>query len=281
LDRVNACKILGLSEGFSREELQHAFIEKTKNAHKNGDSKDLQLELNVARDVLTEEMNSGTALVPTLTRELVKIVAQQELVSKRQEAKDEFFESLGIAKNRVVTRLYGNRDMAGLFSAFSAGAIFLKNDIAEVTAAFPAVTGGFLVLTSAVFAVFAFMAHRSAKRLEDRTAELNKILTRQRSIERVLSGVFGGLETLEEARFEEGIVQAIEDETGLRHQSQRLNSTSRVLDIYRDFGLLPTRFNRLIGHGFIEDYIDFLIKSEFVATINDSELGLVFTKKKT
>lgn len=280
MDSNSARKILGLAEGFTLEELQGAYMAKTKTAHKNGQSDDLQQEFNVARDVLSEEIESSRVLVPLLTRELVKISEQQELVSKRREAKEELFDSMSLIKNRVISRLNAHRDFASLFSAISAGATFLKDDIAQITAIFPAFTGGALVFVSATFAFFAFMAHRSAKRVEAQTAELNKILTRQRSIDRVLDAVFSADGVLGERQFEQRLIEIMQGETGLRHLPDRSDLKVRVSNVYRDIGLLPQRLDRLMSEGFIEDYVDFLIKSEFVTTTKSAEQGFLFSRNK-
>lgn len=278
MDRDQARKTLGLQPDFSREDVQRAYLDSTKKAHKNGSSDNEQQRLNIARDTLNEELDASQALVPVLARELAKLNTGQELSLRRQEARQDLSDSIQTAEIKAINRLHGNRDLAGIFAALSGALGFFRQNIEEITetVVISPMMSSMLLLVSATLTVFAFLANRSAKRVSERTKELNRVLTRQRTVERILARAFAQSDTLGEHQFEEQVVEAIKEETGLSKRDRRSEATQILLLPYEQLGLIP----REIGLGFYDDYIDFLIKSDYVDTHGASGNNLIFTRKK-
>lgn len=277
MDREEAREALGLDEVFTRDEVKAAYLEKTKAAHKRGQSEERQQALNVARDTLNEELDLAGAITPMLTRELVRMSTQQELTSKRQSARDDLTASIEIAKVRVVNRLHSNRDITVILSALAGGAAFLRQNIAEITQVpiSPWMSSG-LLLTSAYLAILAFMANHAAKRAEERTIELNKVLTKQRTIDRILHHTFSESDSLSEGSFETRVIESIEMETGAR-QSRSLWERRDPLEVYRQ--MMPFA-SQEVCHKVFDDYVDFLITSDYVTTHGTSGHNLIITRKK-
>ncbi|MEQ1726108.1 MAG: hypothetical protein ABL882_09310 [Sphingopyxis sp.] len=277
MENEEARRVLGLEEVFTREELKAAYLKKTKAAHTRGQTEDKQQALNVARDTLTEELNSAGAIAPILTRELVRITTQQELTSTRRSAKDDLAASMEIAKVRKVNRLHTNRDVAGILAALAGGAGFLRENIAEIlqVSISPWMSSA-LLLTSAYLAVMAFISSHAAKRVEERTIELNKVLTRQRTIDRILAHTFAESDSLSEGSFEAKVIEGIEIQTGVR-QSQDKWDHERSPAIFRQ--IMPFGI-RGVGNEVFEDYVEFLISSSYVTTYGTSGRNLTITKKK-
>lgn len=279
MDREQALELLGLQQDFSREDVQRAYLESTKRAHKNGSSSDEQQRLNIARDTLNDDLDASQALVPILARELAKLNTGQELSLRRQEARQDLSDSIQIAESKAVNRLHSNRDLAGIFAALSGALGFFRQNIEEITQTVvisPTMSGA-LLLASATLTVFAFLANRSAKRVSERTKELNRVLTRQRTIERILARAFARSDSLGERQFEEQVIEAIQEETGFGENSRRSEAISILLRPYEQLGLIPQRG---IGRGFYDDYIDFLIKSDYVVTHGASGNNLIFQRQK-
>lgn len=268
MNRDEALEVLGLGQAFTPDDIKSAYLEKTKSAHKCGKSEEMQQALNVARDVLIGELSTATALVPTLTRELAKIGTQQELIAKRQSAKDDLTESIAAESRKTKGRLHSTRDISGILAALAGGAGFLRENLAEITQVqLPASSSAFLLIACAYLMICAFIANHAAKRVEERTTELNRVLLRQRTIDRVLSHAFADSENLSEDAFEASVAEAIEIETGV---SQDLDGRHR--------NQTSTFSGRRVGHGVFEDYIDFLITSERVDTHGTSGRDLTISR---
>ena len=280
MQREQALELLDLQQGFRREDVQRVYLELTKKAHKNGSSEDEQQRLNIARDTLNDELDASQALVPVLARELARLNASQELSVRHQEARQDLSDSIQVAESRAINRLHSSRDLAGTFAALSGALGFFRQNIEEITQSVvisPTMSGALLLL-SATLAVFAFLSNRTAKRVSERTKELNRVLTRRRTIERILARAFAQSDSISERQFEEQIIEAIKEHTGFDRRGRQSESTQILLRPYEQIGLIPRRD---IGRGFYDDYIDFLIKSDYVDTHGTSGNNLIFMRKKT
>ncbi len=274
----SAKKHLKIEGEFDSEKVKAAYIDCVKEARDEEDFETSLLNLNIARDTLLGSQSSGRELVPVMVKELAAISAKQNELMQINNARDEIRETFGSVERRSVNRIKGTRDITGLLSAASAALAFGKDNLSVFL---PSLTDATLytqtlILCSATLAFFAFMANRRAGEVSSRMDELNRNLTRDRQISRLLLYVFRDNESLSEIEFETRLKNKILASPGVRNRSTELD---RVFDFYGAIGL-PAPINIHLGHDFFDDYIDYLTKSGHVNATGISGHDMTFHKVK-
>lgn len=263
---------------FDPATVKAAYFDRVKEVRDEEDFETLLLELNIARDTLLGSQGSGRELVPVLAKELASISAKQNELMQISDAKDEIKDTLGSVERRSVNRIKGTRDIAGLLSAASAALAFGKDNLSEFLPPLTDATlySQTLLMCSASLAILAFMANRRAGEMSLRMDEINRNLTRDRRISRLLLHVFRDDESLPEIEFEARLQDEIGASTAVRNSS---SLAGRVLDIYGAFGFpVPIRIH--LGRDFVDDYIDYLTKSGHVNSSGVSGHDMTFHKAK-
>lgn len=261
---------------FDPETVKAAYFDRVKEVRDEEDFETSLLELNVARDTLLGSQSAGRELVPVLAKELAVISSKQNELMQISEAKDEIRETFDLVERRSINRIKGTRDITGLLSAASAALAFGKDNISELLPSLSDATlySQTLLLCSATLALLAFMANRRAGEVSSRMDEINRNLTKDRRISRLLLHVFRDDKSLAETDFENRLQAEISILTGERN---RLSALGRVLDIYGAIGLpVPIRLH--LGRDFVDDYIDYLIKSGHVNATGVSGHDMKFHK---
>lgn len=264
---------------FDPETVKTAYIDRVKGVRDEVDFETSLLDLNVARDTLLGNLRGSRELVPVLAKELATISAKQNELMQINDAKDEIREVFGSVERRSINRIKGTRDFTGLLSAASAALAFGKDNLTDLLPSLTDATlySQTLLLCSATFACLAFMANRRAGEVSSRMDEINRNLTRDRQTSRLLLHVFRDEESLGEIEFEDRLQDAISASTGGRSRS---STSDRILDMYGAFGLpVPIRIH--LGRDFVDDYIDYLIKSGHVQATGVSGKDMIFHKQSS
>lgn len=260
------------------EVVQSAYTDRVKEIRGNADFDALLLELNIARDSLIAKLNNDGELVPILAKELATISAKQNELVQMNDARDEIRDTFGTIERHSISRIKGTRDLTGILSAASAALAFGKDNLSEIL---PSLTDStlysqMLLLSSAMLAFFAFTANRRSEEVSSRIDEINRSLTRDRQISRLLLHVFRDEDSLNEVEFEARLQAQINEITGTRSGS---SSMQRVLELYGTIGL-PVPIRIRLGSDFLEDYIDYLTKSGHIRTTGVSARDMAFHKAK-
>ena len=248
MNRELAISLLELADEFSKGDLQSAYLEKVKSEKGSENFEEVLKDLNVARDVLNDQFEPSNALIPIIVKEMSLINKEQRVLARRQEAREEFSDSISSIENRVVGQIKQSRDTAGLLAAGAAGTAFFRENISEVigAASISPFMSKNLLIFSAMLGVLAFFSHRRSKQVEVQISHLKRVLTRQRTIERVLSIVFLESNNLEEVQIEDKLIKAISRTTGVRPTRRHgRGNISRVLDIYASIGIPVTPHSSL------------------------------------
>lgn len=278
MDIETAKEKLRIEGQFDSETVKAAYLDRVKAVRGDGDFETLLQDLNVARDTLLMNQNGSRELVPVLARELAVISAKQNELIQVNDARDEIREAFGAIERRSISRIKGTRDLTGVLGAASAALAFGKDNLAEF---FPALADStqysqVLLLCSAFLALFAFLANRRSSEMSSRMDEIKRNLTRDRQISRLLVDVFRDDESLEEIDFVVRLEFEINDLTGGRVRSGSMN---RIFGFYETIGLLvPTRIH--LGRDFVDEYIDYLLKSGHVKATGVSGQDMIFHKVK-
>jgi hypothetical protein len=276
MDRDKAISILGLSEPFSRTDIQQSFRKRTKSAHSEGQDEEAQKKLNIARDLLSDDLDQKEKMLPSIAHDLIQLNENQQLIIKQQLATSDLRSGVKNAERRTINRIHVYRDFAGTLAACSAGVVFLKENIAEIMQ-FPVLSptaGSALLIASALCSLTAFMAHHRAKRVSQRTDELNRVLTRHRTIERILNFAFDWRDFIYHFELEERIAKAVEQETDIKleHQSSMSGERRRAID---PLGMLDQE----VKYGFLEDYVEYLLASEHIVPQRSADDELIYIRK--
>ena len=276
---VEAAKEKLMIEGeFDPATVKAAYFDRVKEVRDEDGFETSLLELNVARDTLLGNQSNSRELVPVLAKELATISAKQNELMQINDAKAEIRETFGSVERRSINRIKGTRDIAGLLSAASAALAFGKDNLSEFV---PSLTDTTLysqtaLMCSATLAFFAFMANRRVGEVSSRMDEINRNLTKDRQISRLLLHVFRDDESLTEIDFEARLQDEISTSTGVRNRS---SVPHPVFGIYEKIGLpVPIRIH--LGRDFVDDYIDYLTKTGHVNTIGVSGHDMTFHKAK-
>ena len=283
MDVEEAKRVLGLDENFTETDIQLAYIQNVRSQKDDEDFESILKQLNIARDSLTENVSFSMALVPVIAKELNLVNREQKKLALRQEAKEDFSDSVVVVEKRVVGRIRQSRDAAGLLGAASAGLAFFRENIGDIMGTDPLspFMSRYLLIASAVFGVLAFISHLHSKNVQNQLANLKKTLTRQRTIDRILDKIFAESDSLSETAFERALRSAITQTMGIRLRESKSLGTplERTLDVYAAIGF-PILPSLMLSIDFVEDYIDFLIRSDHVATHGKSGRNLLITRKK-
>ena len=201
---------------FDPETVKAAYFDRVKEVRDEEDFETSLLELNVARDTLLGSQSAGRELVPVLAKELAVISSKQNELMQISEAKDEIRETFDLVERRSINRIKGTRDITGLLSAASAALAFGKDNISELLPSLSDATlySQTLLLCSATLALLAFMANRRAGEVSSRMDEINRNLTKDRRISRLLLHVFRDDKSLAETDFENRLQAEISILTG-------------------------------------------------------------------
>ena len=194
------------------------------------------------------------------------------------DARDEIRDAFGSVERRSINRIKGTRDFTGLLSAASAALAFGKDNLSELLPSLNDITlySQTLLLCSATLAFFAFMANRRSGEVSSRMDEINRNLTRDRQVSRLLLHVFRDEQSLGEVDFENRLHERINAMTGV---GNRPSGMALVLEVYGAIGLpVPIRIH--LGHDFVDDYIDYLLKSGHVNATGVSGQNMTFHKAK-
>jgi hypothetical protein len=263
---------------FDPETVKAAYFDRVKEVRGEEDFETLLLELNVARDTLLGNHSNSRELVPVLAKELATISAKQNELMQINDAKDEIRETFGSVERRSINRIKGTRDITGLLSAASAALAFGKDNLPEFLPSLTDATlfSQTLLLWSASLAFLAFMANRRAGEVSSRMDEINRNLTRDRQISRLLLHVFRDDQSLTEIEFEARLQDEISASTGVRNRSSALD---RVLELYGSIGF-PVPIKIHFGRDFVDDYIDYLTKSGHVNATGVSGHDMTFHRAK-
>ncbi|WP_147126984.1 hypothetical protein [Shimia ponticola] len=260
------------------ETVKTAYVNRVKEVRENGDFEALLLDLNVARDTLLAHESGSRELVPALAKELAAISARQNELVEINDAKDEIRDSFSAIERRSINRIKGTRDLTGLLSAASAALAFGKENLMDLlpSVADVALYSQTLMLLSAIFAFFAFMANRRSGEVSSRMDDINRNLTRDRQISRLLLQVFRDEESLGEIEFEDRLRDTINELAGVRG---RPSGAALILEMYGAIGL-PVPIRIYLGREFVDDYIDYLLKSGHLYATGVSGTNMVFHKVK-
>lgn len=278
MDTDTAKEKLRIEGQFDPEAVKIAYINRVKEVRDDEDFEGLLLDLNVARDTLVANQSGSRDLVPALAKELATISARQTELAQISDARDEIRDSFGSIESRSINQIKGTRDLTGLLSAASAALAFSKENLSDI---FPQLTdvtlySQTLLLCSATLALFAFMASRRSGQVSSRIDEINRNLTRDRQINRLLVHVFRDEDSLEEIEFEYRLRDMIDALTGAR---SRRSEPARILEMYGAIGL-PVPIRIYLGREFVDDYIDYLLKSGHLLATGVSGRDMIFHKVK-
>lgn len=276
MDIETAKKKLKIEGQFDSSIVKSAYLERVREVRNSEDFETLLLGLNMARDALELNQNDSRDLVPFVARELAGITAKQKELSQINEARDEIRDVFGSVERRSISHIKGSRDIAGLLSAGSAALVFGKESFSEL---FPFVTdvtlyNQVLLFASAILAFLAFMANRRAKEVSALMEEINRKLTRDRQIDQLLLRVFADEESLDEEDFVFDLRFEIIASTRMAYG---WGLKGQILDALRKIGLLAPREIDL-GRDFVDDYIEYLLKSGHVKVTGISGKDMRFYK---
>jgi hypothetical protein len=267
---------LGIKDKFDTDEVRSSYIGQVKAIRDDANFEALLLELNVARDTLLENLTGSREIVPVLAKELASISAKQNQLLQINDARDEIRDTFSSVERNSIRRIRSTRDFTGILSAASAALAFGKENLSEIlpSLADSASYSQTLLLFSAMFGFFAFMANRRSGQVSARMDQINRVLTRDRQTNRLLLHVFGDEEDLEEMKFEDRLRSEINSITGAGGKPSELQ---RAIDLYGAIGLpVPLRIH--LGRDFVDDYIDYLSKSGYIKTTGVSGHNMVFHK---
>lgn len=272
-----AKKKLKIEGEFEPAIVKAAYIQRVKETRDDVDFEQSLLDLNIARDTLLEYQRGGE-VVPVLKKELATISAKQNELMKVNEARDEIRDALNSFERRSISQIKGSRDFAGLLSALYAALAFGRENISEFFPLLADTTlySQILLLSSAIFALIAFLINRRATQVSSRIDEIKRNLTRDRVISRLLTDVFYESDTLEEFYFLFGLEYEIKNLTVGKARSPFEN---RFLKLCGALGFpVPIRIN--LGRDFVEEYTDYLLKSGHVTATGVSGHDMIFHKTR-
>ncbi|MEP2735361.1 MAG: hypothetical protein ABJP34_03605 [Erythrobacter sp.] len=280
MDKETALKILSLKHYHTSDDIQENYLAKVKQAKEDANFEAILKELNVARDTLVEERTKGQEIVPYLAKEISRLNEEKNRSLKIQDARENLKECLDVCESRAIAKIHQNRDTSGFISAISAGTVFVLNNIEKIPPEYtlsPSLNL-FLVGIAAVSAGMAYLSHRRAKRASDEIKSINQALSRQRSIERILNFAFGPADTLGEIEFEERLTEALVALMGMA--PPEASSIQRIRELYATVGL-PLVVRPTVDTNFVDEYIDFMLKSGNLMTSGSSGLDLQYRKMQS
>lgn len=254
MELKQALEVLDVQVIGDLEQLHDAYTSRVRAIKDTHDFEQQLKLLNVARDTMRAEIIAGKELVPVLSKEIAKLVEKQAQDTMLAEAKEEISGSLATIKQHHVSRLHSNRDMAGIMSLMAGVAFFAKDNLVPLLPeSVPQDSINLaMVLTCALFGGVAFMFNRSASRLSLQLDEFKQSVLRYRAISRILKNVFSGQKAMRESEFLNGI-------------KSELGSLAR------------TGFVVGLKGEFIEDYVDFLLKGNFIIETEDGNGDLQYS----
>jgi len=268
---------LSIKGHLDADTVKTAYINRVKEVRDNADFEKLLRELNVARDTLLESLEGSREIVPSLAKELTSISDKQNRFLQINDARNEIREVFGSLERRAISPLKGTRDLTGVLSAVSAALAFGKDNISEFL---PSLTDSTLYsqtlfLLSAIFGFYAYMANQRSRHVSARLDEIKRTLTRDRQINRLLIHVFGEEDSLEEMNFEDRLQTEINAVLGV---SGKPSAFQVGLEVYGALGF-PVPVKIRLGRDFIDDYIDYLVKSGYIKATGVSGRDMIFHKE--